>query len=517
MQHLTRTILSSFIGFLLLTPLQAELWLPAIFSDNMVLQREAPVPIWGSTIAGYSVSVEIDGQTKSTTANSEGKWRIDLDPIPAGGPYTLAIQANEIVKRFENVLSGEVWICSGQSNMALGAKRSYDWDLERLVTHSPNIRILTIGQQSAERPLNDFKGEWKLSTDQSLEDFSAVGYYFGRRLHQTLNVPIGLIDNSWGGSTVEAWLPRETLDADSMFSPLMNWWDRKMAAYSQEDYDADVAAAQTKIAAWEAGGRQGAKPRIPRDDRNGQKRPANLYNAMVHPILGYGIRGMIWYQGEANTKRAYQYRELFPLLIQTIRQRWGLGDFPFYWVQLADYRDEKSVPVQSEWAELREAQSLTLERLDNVAQAIIIDAGEGRDIHPRDKHTVSERLARIALARDYNYNLAYQSPQMQSVEFKDGQALITFEHVDGSLYTFDVKQPLGFTIAGVNRKFVWAEAKQIGSNKIQVWSDEVPNPVAVRYGWADNPIVNVYDRAGLPLTPFRSDDWPGITAHTKTP
>ncbi|MGZ0709151.1 sialate O-acetylesterase [Coraliomargarita sp. W4R53] len=483
----------------------------------MVLQREAPVPIWGATDAGTSVTVEIDGQIKSTTSDSDGKWRIDLAPIPTGGPYRLVVKSNGRIKRFENVMSGEVWLCSGQSNMALAVKRINNNDLESLTSQSPDIRFITIGQESSDTPLDDITGEWRLSTDKSLEDFSAVGYYFGRRLHQTLNVPIGLIDNSWGGATVEAWLPRETLAASLPLNPLMNWWDEKMAAYSQEDYDADVVAAQMKIARWETNGRKGSKPRIPRDDRNGQKRPSNIYNAMVHPIIGYGIRGVIWYQGEANAKRAYQYRELFPLFIQTIRQRWGQGSFPFYWVQLADYLEEKNLPVQSEWAELREAQSLTLEQLENVGQAVIIDVGEGRDIHPRDKQTVSDRLARIALARDYNYKIAYQSPQMQSVEFKDKKAIVALDHVDGNLYTFDVKQPLGFSIAGENRKFVWADAKLVGKNKIEVWSDAVPSPVAVRYGWANNPVVNVYDRAVLPVTPFRSDDWPGITINTNTP
>jgi sialate O-acetylesterase len=232
---------------------------------------------------------------------------------------------------------------------------------------------------------------------------------------------------------------------------------------------------------------------------------------VLHPTIGYGIKGAIWYQGESNAGRAYQYRDLFPLMIQNWREVWNQGDFPFYWVQLADFRLEKDLPAESDWAELREAQTMTMSKLNNTGEAVIIDLGEAQDIHPKNKEDVGKRLARWALAKDYDYDLVYRSPIYQSMDRQGSKITLTFDHVGGGMDLFDVNTPIGFTLAGADQQFVRAAAKVINRTQIEVWSESVSNPVAVRYAWADNPVCNVQNKEGLPLTPFRTDDWPGIT------
>ena len=243
----------------------------------------------------------------------------------------------------------------------------------------------------------------------------------------------------------------------------------------------------------------------------GNSRPGNIYNGVLKPTIGYGIRGVIWYQGESNASRSYQYRDLFPLMIKSWRDEWGQGDFSFYWVQLADFMAESSEPKESAWAELREAQTMTLSRLPKTGEAVIIDVGDGQDIHPKNKQDVANRLARWALSRDYGLPVAYQSPTYKSLKKHDKKIVLTFEHVGGGLKPFDVAEPRGFAIAGADHKFVRAKARVVSPTTIEVWSDQVADPVAVRYAWADNPICNLYSAEGLPVTPFRTDDWPGVT------
>jgi len=246
---------------------------------------------------------------------------------------------------------------------------------------------------------------------------------------------------------------------------------------------------------------------------HGNFRPGNIYNGVLLPTIGYGIRGAIWYQGESNANRAYQYRDLFPLMIQTWRDLWGQGDFSFYWVQLADFLDEKTEPGESAWAELREAQTMTMKRLPRTGEAVIIDIGEGKDIHPRNKQDVAKRLARWALAKDYGISVPCQSPTFVSKSREGSKIVLTFDHVDGGFRPFDVNEPRGFTIAGPDHKFVPAKAKVVDVNTIEVWSESVSDPMHVRYAWADNPVCNLYSNAGLPATPFRTDDLPGVTVH----
>jgi len=486
---------------------QADVSLPNIFGDHMVLQREQANPVWGTADTGEAVTVTIDGQSHATVAAEDGKWRVKLNPLNAGGPYTLSVTGNNSLS-FEDVLVGEVWFCSGQSNMGWVMKNTNHADVELATANNPQIRLIAVAKDGTQELKDNFKGQWEVSTSESAAGFSAVGYLFGKRLQNALNVPVGLIDNSWGGSSAEAWVPRETLEAAGIYDALLASWDEKTAALTDEMQAARV----DEFRAWEAAGKPAPWKRWPNDPRNGQHRPANIYNGMVHPLTGYGIRGVIWYQGESNAGRAYQYRELFPLLITTWRDLWQQGDFPFYWVQLADYQSEASEPGDDAWAELREAQTMTLS-LPNTGEAVIIDAGEGRDIHPRDKQTVADRLVRHALAKDYGYDMVSDSPSYASMAIEGNTVTLAFDDVsEDGLRAFDTTEVKGFSIAGADQKFVWAMAEIVGKNKVKVSSELVSEPVAVRYAWAINPVGNLQDRNGLPVTPFRTDDWKGVTA-----
>ena len=484
----------------------AEVTTSPVFGDSMVVQRDMPVHVWGWTQPNIDVHVAMAGHEAETRSDKNGRFDVKLDPLPAGGPHEMVIQADE-TRTFKDVLVGEVWVCSGQSNMQWPVSSANDPDLETLTANFPNIRLITVPRVGIQEPQNSFEGAWEACTPTSARDFSAVGYFFGRQLHQTLNVPIGLIDNAWGGSAAEAWVNRSELEKAGKYDELLEKWDTLAKTY---DHEAAMNSYRKRLAAWEKN-KKGNRPRPPRDQLTGNHRPANIYNGVLHPTIGYTIRGAIWYQGESNSSRAYQYRDLFPLMIKNWRDEWKQGDFPFYWVQLADFQAEVDTPGDSSWAELREAQTMTMSKLPNTGEAVIIELGEASDIHPRNKQDVAKRLARWALANDYGYDIPFRSPTYQSMTIKDGKATLKFAHVGGKLDTFDVREPIGFAIAGEDRKFVNAKAKITGKDTIEVWSEEVKAPVAVRYAWANNPICNVQSSEGLQMTPFRTDEWPGVT------
>ncbi len=444
-----------------------------------------------------------------TISFREGRleWRITLEPLPAGGPHSMIIKAKNTLS-YADVLVGEVWICSGQSNMQWPVSKSYDGDLVAATGNSSQIRLISVPQVGTQEAQNDFNGQWERCSAQTVSSFSAVGYRFGLQLQQALGVPVGLIDNAWGGSAAEAWVRRDILESDKRYSELIENWEKTTHEY---DTEKETATFQAKLKTWTDNGKTGQRPRAPRNPLTGNQRPANIYNGVLHPTIGYGIKGAIWYQGESNANRAYQYRHLFPLMIQSWRDDWGQGVFPFYYVQLANFRDMLSEPADSDWAELREAQTMTMDAIENVGQAVIIDVGEGRDIHPRDKHTVANRLARWALAKDYGVNIVHQSPAYKRMKVKGSKITLTFDHTGQGLYAFDTREPVGFSIAGKDQSFVWAQARIVDKNTIEVWSDAIDKAAAVRYAWADNPDCNIFSRDGLPATPFRTDDWPGIT------
>lgn len=495
------------------TSARGEVKTPSIFGDHMVLQRDLKDKVWGKADPGEEVTVSIAKQEKKTKADEKGNWSVELDPLPAGGPHVLTIQGENTLK-FEDVLIGEVWLCSGQSNMQFDLHAAYGGDLDVKAAKYPEIRLISVPQVGTQEPRFDFKGKWEVCTPQTAASFSAAGFYFGRQLHETLGVPVGLIDDSWGGSACEAWIRRDKLEADEKYKPLLERWAEleRDATKARADYEKKLSEWKIEAEKAKAEGKKAPRPpRSPDALLAGNARPANIYNGVLKPTIGYGMRGAIWYQGESNAGRAYQYRDLFPLMIESWREEWGIGDFSFYWVQLADFMNEKSEPSESAWAELREAQTLTT-KLPKTGQAVIIDIGEGRDIHPRNKRDVGLRLARQALAKDYGIDVSCESPTYKSMEKEGSKIVLRFDHVDSGLYSFDVDEPRGFAIAGPDRKFVWAKAKIVAADKIEVWADAVSDPVAVRYAWADNPVCNVYNRVGLPLTPFRTDDWPGVTA-----
>ncbi|MEO6245600.1 MAG: sialate O-acetylesterase, partial [Opitutaceae bacterium] len=376
----------------------------------------------------------------------------------------------------------------------------------------PNLRLISVPQVGTQELKTDFKGQWRASTAETARTFSAVGFLFGRYIHQIVGVPVGLIDNAWGGSAAEAWIRRTTIENDPSFKALMTGTVKREADLQSEKGKADFArsVADHKTAAAKAKAEKKAPPRAPVDWLTGNARPGNIFAGVVNPTLGYGMKGVVWYQGESNAGRAYEHAELFPFLIEQWRKEWGQGDFSFYWVQLADFKAEKAAPGESDWAELRETQTKTL-RLPNTGQAVIIDLGEGKDIHPRNKHDVASRLVRWALVKDYGLKFPFRSPEYQSVEITGNKATVTIDCFGSTLRAFDVTDAKGFAVCGEDRKWVWATGKIVGPNKVEVTSDQVAAPIAVRYAWADNPVCNLFSADGLPVTPFRTDNFDMIT------
>jgi sialate O-acetylesterase len=415
------------------------------------------------------------------------------------------------------VLIGEVWMCSGQSNMGFTLARDWNGDLEAAASSLPEVRLIQAPLLGTQELQSDFKpgqkGQWRLAKPETAIHFSAVGFLFGRYLHQILHVPVGLIDNAWGGSSAEAWLRRSTLEQDARFQLLMASTVKREETLRSEKGQADFQRTTDdwKAAAAKARAEKMPLPPQPEDWLAGQHRPGNIFAGVVNPTLGYGIKGVIWYQGESNAGRAYEYKALFPFLLEQWRKEQAQGDFPFYWVQLADFNPEKPNPGDSSWAELREAQTQTM-KLPNTGQAVIVDLGEGKDIHPRNKHDVAARLVRWALVKDYGMNLPYRSPEFKSLTISGNKANITLDMFGSKLRAFDVAEARGFAICGADQVWHWAQGKVVGTDQVEVWSDEVAVPVAVRYGWADNPVVNLFSDDGLPVTPFRTDDFSMSTA-----
>ncbi len=484
---------------------QAALKIPNVFGNHMVVQQKAPIKVWGWTNPGQEVTVSLADKSVSAKANADGRFDVSLPELTAGGPHQLTIKADETVT-FEDVLVGEVWICSGQSNMQWSVNASNDSDLEKLTAKNTNIRMINFPQVGTQEPILTHDRQWMVTTPETVGSFSAVGYFFARQLQETTGVPIGMINNAWGGSACEAWINRDVLKADEQYAPLLERWAGMEAKFAE-------LSAKTELTEDEKKALQQLKGQM-----GGNSRPANIYNGVLKSHLGYTIKGAIWYQGESNASRAYQYRDLFPLMISNWRSEWGQGDFPFYWVQLADFKAEQSQPVESDWAELREAQTMTMSKLAHTGEAVIIDIGEGKDIHPKNKVDVGRRLARWALANEYGSDVPFHSPQYKNMEKQEARIVLTFDYVaqnEKGWRPFDVAAPVGFAIAGEDKKFVWADAKILPDGKIEVSSKDVPNPVSVRYAWADNPVCNMFSSAGLPLTPFRTDDWPGVTINSK--
>jgi sialate O-acetylesterase len=478
---------------------KAELKLIPLFSDNMVLQCDIPAPIWGTAEAGDEVTVAVAGQKKSAKAGADGKWIVKLDPIKAGGPHDLTVSGKTSVT-LKNVLVGEVWICSGQSNMEMSVTSSNNSDEEKAKATFPNLRLFTVQKRQADAPVSDIldaQGKpvagWKECGPATVGGFSAVAYFFGREIHQKLGVPVGLIHTSWGGTPAEVWTSDRVIQSRPEFKNYVNFYAKR-----QEDYEKALPKYKEDVEKAKAEGKPAPKA------LNKPMKLSALYNGMIAPLIPYGIKGAIWYQGESNAAQAKIYQTLFPSMITNWREDWGQGDFPFGFVQLANYLARKDQPADSNWAELREAQTMTLS-LPKTGMAVIVDIGDSKDIHPKNKQDVGKRLAYWAESQVYGKDLVYAGPMYQSMKVDGGKVAISFKHVGGGLVAKGDKLA-GFAVAGEDRKFVWAEAK-IDGDTVVVSADQVSKPAAVRYAWADNPECNLYNKEGLPASPFRTDTW----------
>jgi sialate O-acetylesterase len=473
---------------MLTTAAWADVTLPSVFSPRMVLQQGRRTPVWGWATPGEQVAVTLGRQTVHTRAGSDGAWRVALRNLKAGGPYTLTVAgANTLT--IPDVLVGEVWVCSGQSNMQmLVAPSARSWIAGGVENHAqavagahtPTIRMLTVpfdDKTMVMTPKRDSGGAWVVCSPNTVGAFAAVPYFFGRRLQRELRVPIGLLNVSLGGSGAEAWVSRETYQRESALKPLLARWDQSWATYQ--------AALKTTT-----------PPVNPMSHRT---TPTALYNGMLAPLIPYAMRGVIWYQGESNVERAGQYHPLFSALIADWRRQWGQGDFPFLYVQLAPIGANT---VQSPWALLREAQLRTL-AVPNTAMTVITDLDHG--LHPLKKGPVGERLALSALALAYHRKLEYAGPLYQGVTREGAAMRLRFTHTGKGL-TATGGTLKGFLIAGANCVFVPADAR-IDGTTVVVSSPKVPAPAAVRYGWADGPLCNLANANGLPASPFRTDHW----------
>jgi len=482
---------------------QAELQLPALFSDNAVLQQGVAVPVWGWADDGETVTVSFRGQKVSTTAQL-GKWFVTLKKLKAGGPDPLTIATKTETRQLTNVLVGEVWVCSGQSNMEWPMNRSYQPEADIASATNARIRLFLVPKNKSDAPTTRIKSGWVVGSPEVIKSRTAVGYYFGRDLQAARNVPIGLIETYWGGSPAEAWTSRETLEMRPRFqTEILESYIEAMKRHR----DATIAFEIEKAEAAKAG--QKFEKRGP----NQPWKPSELYQGMIAPLLPYAIKGAIWYQGESNAGRAEQYRTLFADMIRNWRRDWGQGNFPFLAVQLAPFKPIKEQPAESDWAELREAQWLATKNLPNVGLAVITDVGDPQDIHPTKKQPVGERLALAARAIAYGEQVEFSGPIYRRMEVKGSKIVLSFDHVGKGLEARG-RDLLGFAICGADRKFVWAQAEIVGKT-IVVSSPEVGQPIAVRYGWADCPVVNLWNQDGLPASPFRTDDFPMITAGKK--
>ncbi len=481
--------------------LRAEVRLAAPFSDNMVLQQRAPVPVWGWADDGEVITVKFRGQKVTTTAK-DLKWCAVLRSLKAGGPDVLTVSTKNQTIQLANVLVGEVWVCSGQSNMEFPLSRAFEAEGDVASATNAQIRLFKVPKNRQDSPTVVLKSAWEECSPQKAASFSAVGYYFGRDLQQARKVPVGLIGTYWGGTPAEAWISRPALEQN--------------ARYQSEILDTGAAAAKTWRQAMETYTAEKAEAK--KDGKEFTKKApgqpwggSELYNGMIAPLFPYAIKGAIWYQGESNAGRAEQYRSLFPDMIRCWRRSWGQPDFPFICVQLAPFRAIKDQPGESDWAELRDAQLLSTKVLPNAGMAVITDVGEQKDIHPKKKAPVGARLALAARGIAYGEKIEYSGPVYKGMKVSGDKVVLSFSHVGKGLEARDGDLD-GFAICGEDHKWVWAKAQIQPDNTVAVSSSEVAKPVAVRYGWADFPVVNLWNKDGLPATPFRTDEFPLTTA-----
>lgn len=469
MKSLQRIFLVVFlISTALLGHVQAEIQLPAIFGNNMVMQQQTEAAIWGSATANKTVKISTSWNNKnySVKAGNDGNWKLKVATPEAGGPYSITISDGKAIK-LENVLIGEVWVCSGQSNMQMPMKGYFNQPVqnanEEIATSAnENIRLFTVARNKTLEPETDFSGEWKECIPENVVDFSATAYFFGKMVEEALDVPVGLICSSWGGTRIEPWMSENAFED-------FNWVE-----LPDKNISGDFS----------------------------QQTPTVLYNAMIAPMAGYAMRGGLWYQGEANRREPGKYEKLLPGLVQNWRNEWGIGDFPFYYVQIAPY--DYGGDMNS--AYIREAMLDAADDISNIGMACIMDAGEKNCIHPANKEAAGERLAYLALAKTYGKKgIEYSGPVLKDMTIEGPVVKLSFDHAKNGLTTFGKKLE-NFEVAGENKSFFPAEAS-ITRQGITIFSPQVENPVAVRYAFKDFVIGELFNTEGLPASSFRTDDW----------
>jgi sialate O-acetylesterase len=459
------------------TALRADVALAPLFGDHAVLQQGMPAPVWGRAEPGEHVTVSFAGRQVGATAGADGRWTALLGPLPAAAEGAdLVVAGPKSALTRHDVVVGEVWLCSGQSNMEFPVNDSHNGQFilqnaaaEVAAARDPLIRQFEVGRRPAPAPADEAEGSWAPCSPETVGKFTAVGYFFARELRRRLGVPVGIIDSTWGGTPLEAWTGARTLAGDPAFAVVAERWAQGSPVYLHRP-------------SWE---------------------PGSLYNGMIAPLLPCALRGALWYQGESNANRAAEYHRLFAAMIGEWRESFGQAELPFYWVQLAAYVDPKQ-PQDVSWAYLREAQAQTLS-LPGTGMAVAMDIGDAKTIHPHDKQEVGRRLALIAKAKAYGITGDYSGPLFESAE-REGPALrVHFRYADNGLTS--AEKPLqSFEVAGADRKFFPAAATIAGAT-VLVRAPEVPAPVAVRYAWRDYAEANLFNGAGLPAAPFRSDGW----------
>ncbi len=500
----------------------AEVKLPAIFGDHMVLQQGSALPVWGWAERGDTVTVSVAGQRVTTTAGGDGKWRVNLEPLNVSGEPTELTVVGKNTITLKDVLIGEVWVCSGQSNMEWPLNATFNAKEESARARFPQIRFFKVAHKVAFEPQADCEGSWVVCTPETALTFSGVGYYFSRDLYQSLARPVGMIGSHWSGTPAQAWTSLEMLRAHKPLKPFVDYFEKLCADRTriEEEYiTKTVPEYEAALKRWQAESKESVrkKPAPPKYECRTKRadNPTVLNNGMIAPLIPFAIKGVIWYQGESNANDPALYRILFPALITDWRKNWGQGDFPFIFVQLCSGAgDDVRIPL------MREAQESAL-ALPNTGMAVTLDIGEPKNprLHPRNKRDVGVRLALAAGHVAYGQALVYSGPIYKSMKIDRDQVRLSFDHVGGGLIiaaapTAKENDPpnvlsselKGFTIAGTDRKFVQAQARIEGENVV-VWSEQVTKPVAVRYAWVSFPDANLYNKEGLPAASFRTDDW----------
>jgi sialate O-acetylesterase len=526
-----RRLIAPALGLgLLVSTTRADVTLPAIFGSEMVLQQGLNVPVWGKADPGEKVTVTFAGQTKTVTAGDDGKWRVTLDPLKAGAEGRALTVAGKNTVTLDKVVVGEVWLCSGQSNMQM-ALRSAQGGREAVSQANPKIRLFTVEPLSKLQPQDDCRGKWAVCTPQSVENFSAVGYYFGNALQEALDVPVGLINASWGGQNIETFTPRAALSESVPWSKsLAGRIDREMKAHdpaaSQKRYEEALAKWEQSLEAYTqakaAGTAKGSAPKKPSAPEK-TPGPSRLYNAMIHPLVPFAMRGALWYQGEANRGDGMLYTEKMRTLIEGWRKVWGQGEFPFLFVQLAPCkyfgdRSDGLEPVTPPSAEIRPSQrfpyiwqaQLDALKIPGTGMAATVDL-DGPALHPGRKKEVGDRLAGWALAKVYDKDVPVYSGPLFKGAREEGAALrVSFDHAGSGLASRDGKDLSWFEIAGEDKVYYPARAKIEGAELV-VSSEQVSAPKYVRYGWDEIAMPNLMNKEGLPASAFISDSTGGPT------